>query len=157
MINRTFLVLFKCIFPDDEYVLGYFQELFECPLIWCRFDATYAGEIIEEETQRAEIDQNALQRQGRVEYGILNEVNYSSGLEYDAPSTVWNCFDFLWRWFRFRFVFVCVRQMRVGVTWRCVQRAESSFSSWPGGSQRTAVRPWSPTTDTTEPRRTHSE
>lgn len=37
--------------------------------------------------------------------------------------------------------FVCVRQMRVGVTWRCVQRAESSFSSWPGGSQRTAVRP----------------
>lgn len=52
------------------------------------FNKHTRGEIIDEETQRAEIDQNALQRQGRVEYGILNEVNYSSGLEYDAPSPV---------------------------------------------------------------------
>ena len=28
---------------------------------------TYAGEMIKEEAQRAEIDQNALQRQGRFE------------------------------------------------------------------------------------------
>lgn len=52
------------------------------------FNQHTRGEIIDEETQRAEIDQNALQRQGRVEYGILNEFNYSSGLEYDSLSPV---------------------------------------------------------------------